>query len=83
LQKPLCGVHLDAQFETGVGGAAEKPVLEASSGIAQHALLCSPRLTQFALRTYDAPGGDDSLRIFGPLALKQKMAINTAYLAPP
>ena len=37
--------------------------------------------TQFALRTYDAPGGDDSWRIFGLLALKQKMAINTAYLA--
>ena len=37
--------------------------------------------TRFCLRTYDAPAGDDHWRIFGMLAIKQKMAINTAYLA--
>ena len=36
--------------------------------------------TRFCLRTYDAPGGDDHWRIFGMLATKQKMAINTAYI---
>ena len=37
--------------------------------------------TQFVLRTYGAPGGEDSWQIFGLLASKQKLAINTAYLA--
>ena len=37
--------------------------------------------SRFTLRTYDAPAGDDSWRVFGMLAAKQRMAINTAYLA--
>jgi hypothetical protein len=37
--------------------------------------------SQFRLRTYDSPAGDDNWRLFGMLAAKQKMAINTAYLA--
>ena len=36
---------------------------------------------RFCLRTYDAPAGDDHWRLFGMLAAKQRMAINTAYLA--
>ena len=37
--------------------------------------------SRFRLRTYDSPAGDDNWRLFGMLATKQKMAINTAYLA--